>query len=214
MLVTNGVERPRFAPCTVEIMAGCNGRLLLCALVGVLCCTVKVESILLDHKHFLPAALDTVLSPYQHWRGRRGASSAETSHSVGAADTGDPCQAAVGHLGAACVNVLQKLPEYMEAANVTLFVQAVERLCDESACITGLNAAFEACHQDEVRIRKCRSTLSCTVPTTAFCVCTRGCLCLRSVIMHALSSICTFKFIIDRDTYDDVALASADVYCT
>ena len=72
------------------------------ALIGVLCFALKVESILLEHEHFLPAALDAVLSPYHHWRGRRSASATEASNSsaIGdVADAGDPCQAALGHLG-------------------------------------------------------------------------------------------------------------------
>ena len=136
-------------------MASCSGRLLMFSLIGVLCYTIKVDSILLEHEHFLPAALDAFLSPYHHWRGRRSASAAEASHGSASgevADAGDPCQTAVGHLGAACVQVLKTLPGYMDTANVTMFVQAVEMLCDSSACIEGLNGAVEACRQVEVRI--------------------------------------------------------------
>ena len=136
-------------------MANCSRRLLMFALIGVLCFAFKVDSILLEHEHFLPAALDAVLSPYHHWRGRRSASAADASHgsaSGDVAEAGDPCQAALGHLGAACVQVLKTLPSYMDAANVSMFVQAVEMLCDSSACIEGLNGAVEACRQVEVRI--------------------------------------------------------------
>lgn len=134
-------------------MASCSGRLLLWGLVGVLCCAIKVESILLDHEHFLPAALDAVLSPHRHWRGRRSAGAADASHTSTRDDAvaaEDPCQAAVGHLGAACVQVLKTLPVHMDAANVTMFVQAVETLCDDPACMEGLDDAIEACHHVEV----------------------------------------------------------------
>lgn len=134
-------------------MASSSGRLLMFALIGVLCCTIKVQSILLEHRHFLPAALDTVLSPYHHWRGRRSASAADAGHgsaSGDVSDAGDPCQAALGHLEADCVQVLKTMPGYMDAANVSMLVQAVEMLCDSSACIEGLSGAVEACHQVEV----------------------------------------------------------------
>lgn len=141
-------------------MANCNGCLLLCGVVAVICCAAGLEgqSILPPaREHLLPAgASDAVPSPLQHWRSRRSAGAVDVSHTTEAVAADDPCRSAVEHMGSACLHLLQSLPALMDGAagtsegNATAFVQAVERLCDDPACMEGLNDAVDACDQVEV----------------------------------------------------------------